>query len=263
MYYVNQNELYHYGIMGMKWGVRRYQNEDGSYTAAGRARYGISEAGRKVKGAAEKAAGSYVNAREKAYERRGKSTLGPKSWRPIFGSDYGRPTDRKQRSENQLLDTMGGRKINASYETRRERGKKLKVYGHRSKVGAVGRHMGRAMGMNLISGALETGLSSMIPSPKGKQAVRSLMKAGRLAFTASSVIKTYQDISDIKTYEQSQRKTKKRKASGTSAGSGSSRKQSQSKSSSAKSIGQSGQRKFSNAEKARMLYELNSVYSMV
>ena len=36
------SELYHHGIMGMKWGVRRYQNEDGSYTAAGRARYGVS-----------------------------------------------------------------------------------------------------------------------------------------------------------------------------------------------------------------------------
>lgn len=38
----NQNELCHYGIMGMKWGVRRYQNSDGSYTPAGRARYGKS-----------------------------------------------------------------------------------------------------------------------------------------------------------------------------------------------------------------------------
>lgn len=32
------NELYHYGIKGMKWGVRRYQNEDGSYTSAGKKR---------------------------------------------------------------------------------------------------------------------------------------------------------------------------------------------------------------------------------
>lgn len=32
------NELYHHGIKGMRWGVRRYQNKDGSLTAAGKKR---------------------------------------------------------------------------------------------------------------------------------------------------------------------------------------------------------------------------------
>ena len=33
------DELYHHGIKGQKWGIRRYQNEDGSYTAEGRKKH--------------------------------------------------------------------------------------------------------------------------------------------------------------------------------------------------------------------------------
>lgn len=35
------NELYHHGIKGQRWGVRRYQNANGSLTPAGRSRYGL------------------------------------------------------------------------------------------------------------------------------------------------------------------------------------------------------------------------------
>lgn len=45
---ISSEELYHHGIKGQKWGVRKYQNKDGSLTPAGRERYKDSIADTKV-----------------------------------------------------------------------------------------------------------------------------------------------------------------------------------------------------------------------
>ena len=37
------NELYHHGVKGQRWGIRRYQNPDGTLTAEGKKRYGTIE----------------------------------------------------------------------------------------------------------------------------------------------------------------------------------------------------------------------------
>ena len=41
--YIYTDELYHHGIKGQKWGVRRFQNEDGTRTAAGKKRAQTAE----------------------------------------------------------------------------------------------------------------------------------------------------------------------------------------------------------------------------
>lgn len=43
------NQLQHHGILGMKWGVRRYQNTDGSLTSAGKKRRSLGQSIRDYK----------------------------------------------------------------------------------------------------------------------------------------------------------------------------------------------------------------------
>ena len=55
------NELYHHGILGMRWGVRRYQNEDGTLTAKGKARYAKVESSKRLQKSETRKAKNVLN----------------------------------------------------------------------------------------------------------------------------------------------------------------------------------------------------------
>ena len=58
-------ELYHHGIKGQKWGIRRYQNPDGTLTAAGRKRYYNDDGSLTIEGKAEYAKKNFLPTRKK------------------------------------------------------------------------------------------------------------------------------------------------------------------------------------------------------
>lgn len=66
--------LTHHGIKGMRWGVRRYQNKDGSLTAEGKKR-----AGRKASSMSDEELTSYIKRKnlEKQYGKLSKESEGP------------------------------------------------------------------------------------------------------------------------------------------------------------------------------------------
>lgn len=97
-YYNHESELYHYGILGMHWGVRRFQNKDGTLTEAGKKRYLTNN-------------GQLTDKGKKAfYNRHGTLSKAGKKYYNITG-DYGEDAVNKimeirerERKEKEKLD---------------------------------------------------------------------------------------------------------------------------------------------------------------
>lgn len=62
--------LSHHGILGQKWGVRRFQNEDGSLTPAGEKRYGSGDSDSKPMSKREKRKAEKVEENKRYREAR-------------------------------------------------------------------------------------------------------------------------------------------------------------------------------------------------
>jgi hypothetical protein len=97
--HINSDTLRHAGVKGMKWGVRRYQNKDGSLTPAGKKRYSVRDVAKK---AADKAV-------ETAKTVKKNTTVGKRRYQSKDGelTDFG-----KKRLERDIRENEAKKKDN-------------------------------------------------------------------------------------------------------------------------------------------------------
>ena len=79
MDYLRMHELYHWGIKNMKWGIRRYQNPDGSLTEEGKIRYGGNSYDKLKQNQKDRYYADLTKARVAVYDTASKTASGVKS----------------------------------------------------------------------------------------------------------------------------------------------------------------------------------------
>lgn len=123
--YKDENELTHWGVRGMRWGVRRYQNKDGTLTKAGKKRYNDELAAVKKEEQALKNRQSVqtkmdkLAARKKAVEEGNKELDGKLGRKAKKGSTPGEATPAKKSikdmSDDELAKAVNRARLEDAY----------------------------------------------------------------------------------------------------------------------------------------------------
>ncbi len=149
------DELKHWGIFGMKWGVRRYQNEDGSLTDEGREHYNVGPA--RTKGY-ERAEGNFNRNRSDNYN------ISKKNKSSIFDSKNKKQKLPELMSDDELFKMTKRFKSQANFYNAQNDYIKSKAYNAEltKKKSKLGQFLNKILvqpAENVLSRSVEFGLS--------------------------------------------------------------------------------------------------------
>lgn len=170
---MNENEiLVHHGIKGQRWGVRRFQNEDGTRTAAGKRRERqLAGSGKLMERNETSAAKKYKEAKEAEKRELGNIKTdenGEEDW-----DDYDRRTNEAFDSRKQAF-----RESKASFKANKTAGQKVANFILNGPIGAGVYNNMRASGHSVATSEATVIASTILAGPLGQAAAYLITRNG-------------------------------------------------------------------------------------
>ena len=173
------DELYHHGIKGQKWGVRRFQNKDGSLTPAGEKRYGDGgPIGQTPKQQTKKS--NSIDGM-KVYSKHGVEVSLQKQPTSLIAKAMGKISkkSRKYQEKSDFMDVKVGGKTVGDLQLYREDKKSINVVWVSINEGHEGQGYGKAVMQAVVDHAKKQGLDRVtleVPgiSPNARHIYESL-----------------------------------------------------------------------------------------
>lgn len=194
------NDLEHHGILGQKWGIRRYQNLDGSLTAAGKARLA------KPKTPTEKWKYNQISKIDKLYEKSYKKLDKAYKQEPLDESiaKYKRQLEQQHERDRKEIEDMSFVQVEAARETQRTERKAardatIKKVGSATmwaaKMALIGVRLGGTVALlNVLSDAGRTTMD-FLSSQEGQELIKAggniITKVGNGELTALGLAKDF------------------------------------------------------------------------